>query len=443
MSLTAEQLRRARSALIVGVDDYAIWGRSLPNPARANLGGAVLDARMFADVLSYALVVPQKTELLLAPRGGAGQRVTRAHLLESFDRFLSRAADQLAPSIFYFAGRGAWCSSRGLLICPADTEGPGLENAVALTELNARADARGAPGLIFVFDCGFTGGAPDVSWARSRHLPRRSDPAPELPVHRATDCHLFAGPRGAPVYERKFKGWHGLHTWTLCHTIRQAFVTPGDRVGSMSWRGAAARAENVARAMGFPHAPVIQGAGPAAFTRVMVDPTDESLSAPSAQIHAGTMDVTSDTDPPAVIGHVVVNAAETTEDWYWKTSAQAWPSSFRLVERTTSLTVPSTFVKESQPHRRFNLAVDPVTALPATTDPVKTYTITRVTKEKVTMRAGWMRVRTDLSTRPQTWFQAATEYMEISVATDSADRGKTYLRFVADNAAPEGVVFQT
>lgn len=447
ISLTAEQYARARAALVIGVDDYHAYADSrVDPPSRWNLRGAVTDGITWTRTLRHLMVLPGKTEVLLAPRRQhhAPLRATRAQVLDAWERFLDRVPTDGAASVAVFAGRGASCVNRGLLFCPSDTEGPGLQNAIPLTDLFRTAHQRvGGKGIVFVFDCSFADGEVDVPWATIRYLPHAAQPPSDEDVGRTADLQIWAGYRSRATTERRIGGAvRGTLSWGLTTALTQAPLSWDGGPSRVSWSDATSRAANILATLGAAQSPIAQGPTSIGWSPAMVDPRSESFSTAIPQIHAGTMGITSDTNPPVTIGYLQVDPLQSTETWSWSPSS-VWPTSFRLYELLSTPNVPGSWTREVQPFRKFNLNNDPVTSLPAVTWTGKTYTITRVVGTNVETSAGWMRVRTDVGSRPQYWYQYATEYMEIGVAANKSDKGSTYLRFVQDNATPSGPVFQT
>lgn len=137
------------AALLIGVGDYSIYDQSVGNPrGTSDLKGPPHDVRAWAGITSALglahisacaspAVEASKLQFGPTPPAVTCSGATRAEILAAIERFASHIESAGGGrGLLVWSGHGALLPE-GPALCPADTTGADLQNAISFTELAA------------------------------------------------------------------------------------------------------------------------------------------------------------------------------------------------------------------------------------------------------------------------------------------------------------------
>lgn len=229
-----------RRAVLVGIDDYTIYTRSVGSGEGFSLTSSINDVKRMWQLVRRLGYAPENVMVLSAPLLSAaelGEGSEGVHFQGATCADLWQAAVWLADGLkradgvgwFSYSGHGGMESAKGELLCPSDVcrgaELGSLENAVSLRELNKQLQHAELPdGLTMVLDCCFTRRAQTQPSAVVRSLSISEQPHP-IPIECLGARAIAAAAPGMPAYERMIDGtMQGLLCWSLSQVLGQMEV---------------------------------------------------------------------------------------------------------------------------------------------------------------------------------------------------------------------------
>jgi hypothetical protein len=231
-------LKNDDCALFIGVNDYSAYDRSVDQPpGKSSLPGSRNDARAFWRVARWLGMRPENLRILTSPpldpaelEGATAANVGEASesgILEGVGWLASMLRGQpQRAALMTYSGHGAYLDSKGLLLCPSDTQGADLQHAIAFSTLGELLGPAGQ-NLTTVLDCCHSGAAgASTSGGSDRRIPSLGR---ALVPDRVTEQDLcFAGRvlaacRPQQVTEQSlFMGqWDGSFSWAVASAMEQ------------------------------------------------------------------------------------------------------------------------------------------------------------------------------------------------------------------------------
>jgi hypothetical protein len=298
-------------AVFIGVDDYSTFDRSTGQKlGTSDLPGSRNDAAIFWRIhrqlgipaANLRILTSPKIDLSLLPEAtpeNVGE-ATEAGILAAAEWLAQALAVPSRPSGFFsYSGHGGWLEGRGLVICPSDVAGPGLEHAIAFTTLHRIfAERRANANLTVLLDCCHAG-------ARSPRADRVRTSLGGLPVPARLAEHVpliggrvlaATGPLQSS-YQAKFSGvWLGAFSWAVSAIMDQwqSRRHGGGVELELSYGELVERARKLLDALSFEQTPVLRGQPGAAELPVFHagDRTtaDWTLADPNAMRKSGQLD---------------------------------------------------------------------------------------------------------------------------------------------------------
>jgi len=278
-------------ALLIGVDDYAMYDASAGNSAgTSNLLGSRNDVIAFWRTCRDLDIAPANIRVLTSPRldpsalpGALAENVgeaTEQMILKGAAWLADAIGGTGAPGLLTFSGHGEQVEGRGLAICPADIAAPGLDRAISFETLRGVFAERDALGnLTSVIDACFAGGADargDGAAGKGRRLlsltGRRSPASVPPPAAKESgaqgvvpllgDRVIAAARADQPAFQASFSGEHrGAFSWAVGAALDQwSRVRDGSSTRlNLSYGELRARTERLLGSLSFEQTPVLHG----------------------------------------------------------------------------------------------------------------------------------------------------------------------------------------
>ncbi len=261
-------------ALIIGVEDYAAYDRSMDLPAGTNaVTGALNDAKTFVRQCTSMGLAPERLRVITSPRlspedlGPEGRGVTLGDAthdsIVAGITWLAQAISGAEPSagLLTFSGHGTQSSGVGVALCPSDTTGS-LEQLVHVAELR-RQIGRGkvADNLTMLLDCCHAQVGADRGTslrARLRALPEGVDPEKLGVAERV----IAACGRDQVSESSQFGGRrNGAFTWAITSAMGQWKAVDEDGVTRLdvAYGELVRRTRALLEALSFTQVPVLSG----------------------------------------------------------------------------------------------------------------------------------------------------------------------------------------
>lgn len=261
-------------ALFVGVNDYRAFDRSTDEaPGTSDLLGSRNDVAWFYRVCRELGIGPENIRVLASPRlspeelpgmdAGSIREATEAEILDGVAWLADRiGGDEPLPGLFTYSGHGDWKEGSGLVICPSDTTGYGLDHAIPLAKIQEMfADRRALDSLTVVLDCCHSGAARGARKALSL-TGRRVPPALVVGLASRGERVLSAAGAAGTSYQGRFAGeHHGGFSWALTSAMDQwtARAEGGCVELTASYGDLLERAKGLLATLGFEQTPVLRG----------------------------------------------------------------------------------------------------------------------------------------------------------------------------------------
>lgn len=264
-------------ALLIGVDDYSAYDRSMNLPPGASaLLGSVNDVRAFWRICRKLEMKPERIRVLTSPQldpgalegavaGNLGP-ATEEQILAGVRWLAERIAAEPRPSgLLCYSGHGDWIEGKGLAICPSDTVGANLEHAILFARLQAIVDAqRAGENLTMLLDTCHSGAA---GTGRLRALTLSGRPLPagwQLDVPFVGDRMMAATGIAGVACQAKFSGvWQGAFSFALGAALDQWLAVqdgPSVRL-DVSYEQLVERVQRLLASLSFDQRPALRGRG--------------------------------------------------------------------------------------------------------------------------------------------------------------------------------------
>ncbi|MFT4627378.1 MAG: hypothetical protein ACI8PZ_006062 [Myxococcota bacterium] len=361
------------AVLIVAVDDYRTYDASLGNPVgTSDLHGAVNDAAAWYAAVRAMGVPVDRIRIVASPKLTKGElggespkqrRATRAGI-ERGVRWLAKRAgrDGATQALFTWSGHGALLPE-GPALCPADTEGGELDNAILYTDIEARLEQHAPQSNVTVVLDTCHVGAAGAGIGRLRHAGRRGLVHSALPASipisrvRPGDPVLSAALLNQTSQEWAFDGVvHGALTWAATTVLHRWGTSTDDGITwyDITYRSWLARIRSMLATLDFHQTPNWDSDGtaflelpvlhPTTSERILTDAPDDSAGVRElhpdtalgySSFRITTLDGSSNLGWAISVGdqNVTVSGNTWTKDqeyWIWQ-SGSAFPTSgFRL-----------------------------------------------------------------------------------------------------------------
>jgi hypothetical protein len=230
-------------ALLIGVDDYSTYDRSMGNPGNtSDLLGSRHDAVLFywlcrrlfglppsnIKILTSPSLSQAELEYSDAPPENLGE-ATEGSIRSGVDWLVQQMNGGTVQGLLTFSGHGAWVEDKGAVICPADVR-EAFTGAITVRDLRSaveRGKARKA--LTVVLDCSHA--APQryavapLDLRRNTALPHggsAEDVATDDQAFNMSDRTLLAARPGKHAYQAQLgRGFHGALSFSLVTVAEQ------------------------------------------------------------------------------------------------------------------------------------------------------------------------------------------------------------------------------
>jgi hypothetical protein len=223
-------------ALFIGVEDYSLFDESLGQPAgTSHLPGGRADVLAFFRICRDMGIPVENLRICTSPKLDPSQvgdlppeclyDATSAAIREGLAWLAGRLGAESRPAgLLSYSGHGDWLEGRGLVLCPSDTTGPNLTNAVPFDEIEALfQEQQAAANLTVVLDTCHAGAATERAGRRAGSLTGRSLPAALTDVIPALGDRVLAACGPAELAWRgRFSGlYRGAFSWAVGSTLEQ------------------------------------------------------------------------------------------------------------------------------------------------------------------------------------------------------------------------------
>ncbi len=264
-------------ALFIGVENYSVFDVSLGQKlGTSDLSGARVDALAFFKICIDMGIPAENMRILTAPKltpeeAGAIPATclgdaTAASSVEGATWLSERMGTPNGPpGLLTYSGHGDWLEGQGLVLCPSDTSGPNLKNALPYSKIEGIFGTRGVAGnLTTLLDtCHSGSGTAGGTKRHSSSLTGRTLPSRMVgEIRHLGDRLLAACEADQLAWRSKFSGvWRGAFSWAVGATLEQWTARmDGENVElNLSYGELLERTNKLLLALSFEQTAVLQG----------------------------------------------------------------------------------------------------------------------------------------------------------------------------------------